>query len=432
MTEGCGLPAKVKALEEKNKKLQETLDEIAFTDDEGMVHLKHDDILEMKAHIDNLRRGQETAAGFLHITRKQVEDLDSKVNVNTANRMRNTLIFGGVRVNDDEPVIDAVKRFLTNLMNLSPKGHDVLEAEQLGKGYSRIVKGKEINFPPTVRARCSENFAAKVMGSATVLGGKSDEREGFKYFVKRSRPETQRALRDKYAADVKKYRTQNLDAETEAEMTKYHFTATHFVVNNQVVEEEFFPPTFLAMMNLDVNTLNEMQALDMYSSMPKVQKKSKFQAFGLSITSLDEVKLAYMKVRQINIKADHVMAAYRLKDGEVVKQGCAHDREYYGDQEILTALFKAKAVNVAIFVAREYGSIPLGGARFGAIQSVTNEVIRLVSPETMEPPLQRRPPDHPGHLEQKSLAAGEISKEEDQTIINVVNAKVAPQEANLQ
>ena len=55
--------------------------------------------------------------------------------------------------------------------------------------------------------------------------------------------------------------------------------------------------------------------------------------------------------------ADHIMVGYRFRKEGGIVQGAVNDKEYYGDQEVLTAILKAQAVNVAVFVAREYGGI---------------------------------------------------------------------------
>ena len=178
---------KIESLEKENNRLKAIVDDLAEIDEKKNVKLKHFDFVEMKADIEHLKYFQETTSGFLTITEKRIDSMDSRVIANTANSMRNSIIFGGVRVQEEESVVEAVKRFLLAFMKLTPKNYDIYDAEKLGKGYTKVVKGREINFPPPVKVRCSEYFAAKIMGSANLLGGRQDPAEGFKYYVKRSR-----------------------------------------------------------------------------------------------------------------------------------------------------------------------------------------------------------------------------------------------------
>ena len=108
--------------------------------------------------------------------------------------MRNQLIFGGVKNVQDEPAMDSLKTFLHNIMKLTPENRDILDAECLGNGYSKIVQEKEIFFPGPIRARCSSYFAQLVMDNASQLAGKQDQEGGFKYYVHRSHPEPHRAV----------------------------------------------------------------------------------------------------------------------------------------------------------------------------------------------------------------------------------------------
>ena len=135
---------------------------------------------------------------------------------------------------------------------------------------------------------------------------------------------------------------------------------------------------------------DKMMRIEFYSSMPKEVKKSSFQAFGVEISSLEEVDVAFMRIHHMKRYADHIMVGYRFrKEGEIV-QGAVNDKEYYGDQEVLTAILKAQAVNVAVFVAREYSGIPLRGLCFDSIKEVSTEVLRLMSFEKVpsEVPIQ--------------------------------------------
>ena len=383
---------KIDMLETENKKLKAIVDEIAEMDDDNQVKLKHFEFVDMKGDIEHFKYFQETTTGFLTITEKRMDSMDSRVIANTANSMQNSIIIGGVRVQEDESVIQAVQRFLSTLMNLTPKPFDIYDAEQLGKGYTKTVNGKEINFPPAVKVRCSENFAARIMGNASSLAGKQDAAGGFKYYVKRSRLEAQRALHDKYNDEARGYREQNANATSETDKVKFHFTPTQFIVNEVPQEDPVRPPSYKEMVNLDFPTLFEMRRVEFHSSLPKSVKRSVFQAFGLAVNSLDEINLAYKQIRFLHKAADHIVAGYRIKVGETILQGCAHNREYYGDREILQTLKKSKAVNLVVFIVREYGGIHLGGARFDIITDLTNEVLRMMKPETADVPTPSKPP----------------------------------------
>ena len=159
----------------------------------------------------------------------------------------------------------------------------------------------------------------------------------------------------------------------------YYISRDKLIVDGEPVPDEVTPPSLLDMIEADRETNDKMLRVQFYSSMPKEVKRSSFQAFGVEISSVEDVDVAYMRIRHMNKNADHIMVGYRLrKEGEIVHGGVS-DKEHYGDQEVLTAILKAQAVNVAVFVAREYGGIPLCGLRFESIKEVSNEVLRMMT-----------------------------------------------------
>ena len=106
---------KIESLEKENNRLKAIVDDLAEIDEKKNVKLKHFDFVEMKADIEHLKYFQETTSGFLTITEKRIDSMDSRVIANTANSMRNSIIIGGVRVQEEESVVEAVKRFCLHL-----------------------------------------------------------------------------------------------------------------------------------------------------------------------------------------------------------------------------------------------------------------------------------------------------------------------------
>ena len=180
MTPGSGLCKDVSTVQTQVLELVSILNEIAVKDEEGTVHFKHETITDLLNDVGRAQYVLDIIVGFLHITCKKVDSLEHQTAETAATLMKDSIIFGGVRMIDEESAIDAVKRFITNLMGITVRSRDILAAEQMGKGYSRIINGKEINFPPPVKVCCTERFATIIMDNATSLGGKMDEEGGFK------------------------------------------------------------------------------------------------------------------------------------------------------------------------------------------------------------------------------------------------------------
>ena len=365
--------------------LEEKMDRIAEINDDGEVLLKHPDVEDIREDLAVVKEDIETIGGFLHTISKEVKSLHHRATMNSAKLMRNTLIFGGVRSTDEEPPLDSLKLFLNNFLRIIPQEEDMWDIEKLGTGYTRWVPAKqcEMWFPAPIKAKCTESFANKVMKNSYLLGGKEDEEFQFKYYVRRNMPEAHRAIKDKYYNDIKKFREDNRNAEEGDPKTSFYFNGENFFVNGALVEEDIHPPTFRDMMSIDPSMQTRMDAFEFASAGPKEIKESSFQGYAVNVSTLDDVELAYMRVRQKKRYADHIMLAYRIQEGESLKQGCAHDKEYYGDMEILKEIKRANAINIAVFVAREYGGIPLGQVRFEIIRELAKIAIENAEPSTV-------------------------------------------------
>ena len=375
-TDPQGLGTKLNAIQDK-------LDKIADVNSDGGVTLKIEDINYLQSEVGILRNDVDTMGGYIHTKGRNLQSVEHKTTMNTAKLMRNTLIFGGVRSSEDQSATDALKVFLVNILQVPPGPEDIFEAVKLGRGYTKWVVDCEIHFPPPIRARCSELFAAKVMKYAYTLDKKQDEELHFKYYIRYSKLEALRAIQDKHSDDIKQYKETNVSRGVGEPKINFYFNGNRFFVNGEVIEEDITPPSLRIMMSISEATQDQIEKLVFSSGGPLEEKYSLFQAYAIGVDTLDDINFAYMRVRQLKKFADHIVLAYCLKNAEGFKEGGSNDREYYGDREILKVIKAKHAVNVAIFVAREYGGVPLGARHFEIIRSVATDAINDLDPATI-------------------------------------------------
>ena len=168
-------------------------------------------------------------------------------------------------------------------------------------------------------------------------------------------PEAMRAVCDQHRPEIQRFRQANEECQEEDPKITYHFNGDKFFVNGEAIEQDITPLTFREMISLHAETLDAMEQLQFSTGGPIDEKSSIFQAFAINVTSLDDIDLAYMRVCQVKKYADHIVLAYRLKNSEGFKEGSSSDKEHYGDQEVLKIIHAKHAVNIAVFVSREYG-----------------------------------------------------------------------------
>ena len=89
--------------------------------------------------------------------------------------------------------------------------------------------------------------------------------------------------------------------------------------------------------------------------------KSRFIAYKLELSSLDEVKPFLEKLKKEHKKARHVCYAY-VYNKEIVSEKCSDDGEPSGTAgyPILNVIKKKNLTNVLVAVVRYFGGIKLG------------------------------------------------------------------------
>lgn len=105
--------------------------------------------------------------------------------------------------------------------------------------------------------------------------------------------------------------------------------------------------------------------------------KSRFIAYRLELTSLEQVKPFLLGLKKEHKKANHVCYAYVYK-GEVVSEKCSDDGEPNGTAgyPILNVIKKKNLTNTLVAVVRYFGGIKLGaGGLTRAYTKATAEVL---------------------------------------------------------
>ena len=84
-----------------------------------------------------------------------------------------------------------------------------------------------------------------------------------------------------------------------------------------------------------------------------------------------EIRLAYMKVRQLFPESDHIMMAYKLKD----HMGWQDDSEHGAGVKLQQMLIDNSSMNTVLFVTRKTAGLHLGPHRFMYIQRVAKDAL---------------------------------------------------------
>ena len=146
--------------------------------------------------------------------------------------------------------------------------------------------------------------------------------------------------------------------------------------------------TYLSRMATErsTHTLGRFGTVHLARGETLVDRGSSFVAWvAWPVASEAAATAAVALLRQQEPAADHVMTAYRVVDSKKkVAKGYDDDGEARGGQRLLGCLTTEKVVNAAVIVARVWGGVNLGKARFDHIQERAKTLLRAVGHQAGE------------------------------------------------
>ena len=156
------------------------------------------------------------------------------------------------------------------------------------------------------------------------------------------------------------------------------FEKGKLIVEDMEYQQKIQPPTIHAALKPMVEELSEHLAMDIDQGEIISAEGSFFQGYAAAVRNLEEVQVAYNKVKAINNDARHIMCAFRLpgKDFHYL-QDYHNDSEHAGGKIILDGLIHSKMFNQAIFIVRKYEGSHIGNQRFDLITEVATSVITI-------------------------------------------------------
>lgn len=129
--------------------------------------------------------------------------------------------------------------------------------------------------------------------------------------------------------------------------------------------------------------------LKIFTGAPITDRKSKFVGHVAVVNSEPEVDRMVEQLKRNSKKvasATHNIMAYRIQDGDKLKEGRDDDGETGAGDKVLYMLQQRHWVNICVVVTRWYGGIQLGADRFKHITNIAKETIEqsgfFVAPAT--------------------------------------------------
>ena len=338
---------------------------------------------------DELQHKLETATHVITTLENELHSQESRILYNSQmHNVKSYKISGINHVVGEDPLV-ATKTFLTDILEVTVQEGDIKSASRIPGTISVFIKGVKTELPPQMSVKVSGSLQKKIARNIRNLDDKSDPTDGHFYKVKQQLPDAMIAARQHFNKIVAKIQEDN-DGLPREKRTPFYFQGTDLFVSGRKVREPVYPPSRASILSI---TPREQSILDLINPPVLSQQlhlKSKFFAYAVRLHDIATVKHTYKRLRQLHIKANHIMMAFGVvspDDPDKVLEGSCHDRESHGDVRLATVVEKSHMTNVAVFVVRYYGGTPLRGLRLKAItECATEALFKVRFPEEEDPP----------------------------------------------
>ena len=345
---------------------------LTLTDEEDGVFPR---LREVEADIDNFKERiddletENTALkddvailkGIVQVQQHQIAELQHQAIDAKARSMKNNILVDGITndVDDELTAKQQALSFLRTQLEMQVEDNEIVKAHRLGE--KRDLK------PRTMVIKCTDALRGRVFGYTKNLKTKTNENKE-KFYVDPQLPDKQVAERKNVSQQIQTVKN-NLPKE---ETATFKIKKNKLYVNNELQKQHIVPLTATALLDMSMDEHELLSKEVLLESKRVVEKGSTFKAYAKSVKSLEDIRRAYLRMRQLHPEADHIVAAYRVKKYE----GACDDGEHSAGVKLWRLLVAKQKKDQVVFVIRKYGGIHLGPRRFLIYQNMASEVLK--------------------------------------------------------
>ena len=294
---------------------------------------------------------------------EQIQMLKERVTDLQSRSMKANVIISGIKEKEDEDCKELAKDFFKT--KVKTEGEIEIEAaHRLGVGQNRQM---------VVRLADVED-KAKIFENSKNLKDLTNE-DNKKFFVNDQVPEEMSEMRKQA-----KWLTQdNYETKSNAHKLQLKIKRGQLQLDGQPYVKEVDAPTPNQMLKASAKQMKRVDQIRIFESKTVSERGSTFKAHTAEVTTPQEVRDAYIKVRKLNGTATHVACSYTLAGAiGTHNQGMIDDGEHGSGRLMLNYMKTHKIANQVFFIVRKYGGTKIGPYRFNIMERVVKDVHEIM------------------------------------------------------
>lgn len=331
-----------------------------------------EEIASIQKKVDENSRDIQLIKGTLQRQHKQIVTNQNKVTDLTARSMDHNLTISGILEKKDENCKMLALNFLQTEMRLEVQQEDIVVAHRLGAFKPHNRK------PRLLVIRVASKLKDKILPNTARLKDRVNEKEQ-PFFINIQIPEAMAAEKKAMQYEVKRVKEYNEALPAGFKKKQFQIKNRKLIIDNEIKTQQVLPPK-----PIDTFPTAEEQKwindIDIFTSRPKTEGFCQFVGLAAKVHTVNQVRQAYIKVRQLYPSFDHAIMAYNIQDSD----GYQDDGEHSAAIKIHSAMMQKGCKNMVIFVVRNFGGVHLGPKRFECIAEVVEQATQLLLKENPE------------------------------------------------
>lgn len=363
----CDWKEKYQALEKRMHRMQKEMnnmrDKMEKDHREVRNHCQHfyknetstvKELKQLKSKVDTLSNIVIRLEGQLDETATKLLNLQAR-------SMRKNLVISGIpepKKETSQQLLQAVQDFIRSKLQC--------QEDVPIKVWHRLNYVDNAEYRPVIIKLQNADQKLLLLSLGPNLKGLTNDKNRF-FFLNEQLPD--RMAEDKRYAQLWIKENRNKDGNQQLQM-KIHRNKLR--INNEPYQKKVKPPSAAEILRLDPEEVSVTNKAKTVYGDSTLLSGSEFISYAVRIHSVEDVRVAYRKLRIKYADATHIVSAYRLDppNGPFNQEG-SDDGEHGGGRCLLSVLREQSVVNVAIFVVRFYGGKQIGSQRFDAMRQLS-------------------------------------------------------------
>ena len=163
------------------------------------------------------------------------------------------------------------------------------------------------------------------------------------------------------------------------------FYKGRLAIQGELLKPKIIPPSPKQLINIPPDELSNILKIPTTGPTTIAMDMSIFHAYTAEVSSFQEIRDLYVKVKLMQPDARHIVCAYRIPGNE--KHYCedfCDDDEPGGGQTLLSLLQAQRYQSRVVFVARKFGGIKMGAERFRCYSDAAKKAIEEAPKESVK------------------------------------------------